>query len=209
MLRILASLWKSLAFFVLAVAIFWLPKDVQDYGQAAKPWQKVTALVDQNGALWAVCFLLGAWLLWADVRPFWKARFAPRFPERHRRVLQDLAGRLAEAKEVAFRYPAMALAPNERLAAQTAFETPYRQALSLVEQVSYDQPTAVTVRDFLHVCSVIFTDGLDRQDTREYRREAEAMSGPIFRALHAGESINRDAIPLPQWMENAGVGSKP
>jgi hypothetical protein len=50
----------SWAFFLFAV--FWLPKDVEDSPQAAKPWQKVLSMIDQNTALWAFAICLLFWL---------------------------------------------------------------------------------------------------------------------------------------------------
>lgn len=203
MLSLIQTLWKSLAFAVLVMAIFWLPKDAQDYDAAAKPWQKFFGMIDQNTALWILCLILGCRLIWSDIMPVLKARLSFRLPEQHSYILKELADKLAQTKEIALRYHPVQPSVDDRAILRAAFEVPYSQARSLIEQISYDQPTARTAKDFLHLCALIFTDGLDRRDTRTYRKDVESMSGPIFRFLHAGRSINRNVVPLPAWQREA------
>jgi hypothetical protein len=45
--------WASIGFALTLYGIFWLPKDIEDRGDAAAAWQRWIAMFDQNTALWA------------------------------------------------------------------------------------------------------------------------------------------------------------
>lgn len=203
MLQFIKICWRSIGYVLTVFGVYWLPKDVQDSDVAAGPWERVGSMFDQNTALWIVCVGLGAWLIWIDVRPFVREKLGAKYPPRHAAILQELADSLAELKETALRTAGLSsYVPGSLERLYAAFDPPYRRARSLIEQISYDRPTAQTARDFVHICSMIITDTMANQGSGDQRKELEEMSGPIFRALHSGKSINRAAIPLPQWQRD-------
>ena len=76
-LHILKSIGPALALF----GFFWLPKDIEDRGEAAVVWWKWFAMIDQNTALWVFSILMAVYITWVNVRPsiltWWKSKFSP------------------------------------------------------------------------------------------------------------------------------------
>lgn len=75
MLNILKLFYLSVSFGAFLVSIFYLPVDVVDWETAAKPWEKVLAMFNQNTALWVFSLIALAYIFWIDIRPFvikWK-----------------------------------------------------------------------------------------------------------------------------------------
>lgn len=210
MLANILRFWRALCVVLTLFGIYWLPKDAQDYGAAAEPWQRAWSMVDQNGALWALVLVFGGWIIWSDVRPLWRQWRGPKYPSRHAAILQELADRLSEAKQVTCtRANALALTDTWKLQHWARFQAAREKAESLADQVSYDAPTTQTIRDYLHLCMMIVDDECSSRDNRDEREQLRAISGPIFQRLHDGKPINRDAIPLPQWMRDTGSKIRP
>jgi hypothetical protein len=74
------------------------------------------------------------------------------------------------------------------------------RAGALIDQISYDKPTADTCRDFAQLCHFIVYDAIHKQDYRQSRLELDRLSAGLFRYLHAGKSVNRKGIDLPDWI---------
>lgn len=74
------------------------------------------------------------------------------------------------------------------------------RAGALIDQISYDKPTADTCRDFAQLCHFIVYDAIHKQDYSESRAELDRLSIGLFRYLHAGKSVNRKKINLPDWI---------
>lgn len=72
-MKILARLYAAIGFTTFLFGIFWLPKDVQDWQQAAAPWKRALSMVDQNTALWIFAIAALAYIIWIDIRPWVKA----------------------------------------------------------------------------------------------------------------------------------------
>lgn len=79
----LRRLGATLAFGLMLFGVFWLPKDMADWKDAAQPWGDLLSMVDQNTALWIFAFVAFVYILWVDVRPWahgkLKARKAARY----------------------------------------------------------------------------------------------------------------------------------
>lgn len=54
--------------------ILWLPKDWEDRGQAAAVWLRWLALLDRELLLWTFSLSLLTWLIWTDLRPYFRLR---------------------------------------------------------------------------------------------------------------------------------------
>jgi hypothetical protein len=204
MLKALRACWRSISAGMFLLGLFWLPADVEQYGQALSPWQRLWAMVDRETLLWAFALGLFAWLVWTDVRPFVRGRLRARFPARHAEILRAISDQLAKADQIAtHRINAMLpISESGKMGHLTQFHTESLRTEGLLYQIAYDGQTVGTVRDYLHLCGMILHDELDRSDTRESRSVLEQLRGPIYQALHSGKSINRSALPLPQWMLN-------
>ncbi|MBW8300780.1 MAG: hypothetical protein K0M60_14355 [Hydrogenophaga sp.] len=70
MVGLIKQFWKAIGVAFFLLGIFWLPKDLEDYPQAAEPWLRFIAMVDQNTALWFFSSCLAAWIGLTDVRRF-------------------------------------------------------------------------------------------------------------------------------------------
>jgi hypothetical protein len=66
--------WAGIGFSLTLSGIFWLPKDLSDWKQAADPWQKMFVMIDQNTALWAFSLCALAYIFWIDLRPLIKGK---------------------------------------------------------------------------------------------------------------------------------------
>lgn len=89
-----------IGFALFLFAVFWIPKDVIDWEQAAAPWWDILAMVDQNTALWAFAVMALIYICWIDIRPLlrewmgwstrktnrWRPRQQPRFKSLRRLV---------------------------------------------------------------------------------------------------------------------------
>jgi hypothetical protein len=206
MFHSIIRIWKTIGVLLVAFGLYWLPKDIQDSGQAAEPWQRAWALVDQNTLLWVALVVMGGWVIYSDLRPLWREWRGPKYPTRHAAILQQIADCIAEAEQVAtVRLNAlMTLSTEARLDHYQAFHAAQLKVHRLTTQIAYDGPTVTTVNDYLHLCGMILDDELNRQPSAGERRELDQIRGSIFERLHAGKSLNRDAIPLPQWMRDTG-----
>jgi hypothetical protein len=123
-------------------------------------------------------------------------------PERHKVILHQLAEALAEMKASALTVGAWergdpAIFQREHSERHRGIVMRVGQ---LVDQISYDKPTADTCRDFAQLCSFIVFDALHKTDYRESRIELDRMSVGLFRYLHAGKSVDRKKIDLPDWI---------
>ena len=78
MLRVIPHFRKLIAGILMAFGIFWVPKDVQDLDQAADPWRKFVAMIDQNTALWLLVIALLFALGYSEGRIFLRDRQAAR-----------------------------------------------------------------------------------------------------------------------------------
>lgn len=76
MLKVISPFNRTFGVFMAAFGIFWLPKDIQDYQDAAVPWREALAMLDQNTALWAFAIILIAVVAWSDGRAYWEGRKA-------------------------------------------------------------------------------------------------------------------------------------
>jgi hypothetical protein len=70
MIGILRTFRRLAAALMGALAVLWLPKDIQDASEALTPWQGAIAMVDQNTALWVLVAALIAILAWSDGRNY-------------------------------------------------------------------------------------------------------------------------------------------
>ena len=76
-MKILLRFWAVFGFTLTLFGIFWVPKDLEDWQQAAEPWKRWLAMVDQNTALWVFSFVALTYIFWIDIRPFylrWRER---------------------------------------------------------------------------------------------------------------------------------------
>lgn len=78
MKRLLSKKYAAIGFATLLFGIFWLPKDIEDAGDAAEVWQRWLAMLDQNTALWAFSFVALAYIAWMDARPFLRSWISDR-----------------------------------------------------------------------------------------------------------------------------------
>lgn len=134
---------------------------------------------------------------------YWLARYKEQqLPERHRAILIELATRLAELKTSALTVGAWernSPTPHQMRHSERHKEVVERLA-QLIDQVSYDEPTASTCKDFAQLCHFIVYDAIHKQDYSESRQELDRMSVGLFRQLHAGRSIDRSKVELPNWI---------
>jgi hypothetical protein len=79
MMYLVKHFGKAIGVFLLLYGIFWIPKDLEDYSEAAEPWRKAFATLDQNTALWVFAIALSLWIAATDVRRF--------IEEQRRRIL--------------------------------------------------------------------------------------------------------------------------
>ena len=75
-LRAISFFRRGIAFLLGALGIYWLPKDIADYNEAAPIWRKMLAMIDQNTALWALCLALIATLFWSEGKAYIRDRDA-------------------------------------------------------------------------------------------------------------------------------------
>ena len=70
MLKILKILAETTTVLLALMGLFWLPKDMEEWKQAAAPWKRGLAAIDLTTILLITVILLVLWLLWNDVRPY-------------------------------------------------------------------------------------------------------------------------------------------
>lgn len=80
-MRFIKSTWTFFAGLLTVYGIFWLPKDLQDVSEAAEPWRRVLAMVDQTTALWTFAIVAVAYIGWIDARPFYRAWKDKKWPK--------------------------------------------------------------------------------------------------------------------------------
>lgn len=127
---------------------------------------------------------------------------AERLPEHHKAILRQLADALAEMKASALTvgsWERMNPTPHQTQHSERHRDIVHRAA-QLIDQISYDAPTASTCKDFAQLCSFIVYDAIHKQDYRESRLELDRMSVGLFRYLHDGKSVDRSKIDLPDWI---------
>ncbi|MFN3363946.1 MAG: hypothetical protein ACK40W_08280 [Allorhizobium sp.] len=66
--------YASIAFALTLLGVFWLPKDVQDWQDAAGPWRDLFSAVDRVTALWVFSAFALLYIFWIDLRPIVKNR---------------------------------------------------------------------------------------------------------------------------------------
>jgi len=207
---IMKRLWALFLLPPTLLGIWYLPSDwaASTSEDVARPWRDMLALLSRETLLWALCLFLSAWLIWTEVRPFWRARFGkPKFPPRHATILEELANTLAEVHQITLNAPRgiarISLSDMQRH--NDKLEDARTKAGQLINQIMYDRPTADSARDFLRMCLHLHDDLTHSGDHGQRRREIKRVSPPLFSALHAGKSVNRAAIPWPQWI----LGTEP
>lgn len=200
-MQLIIRFWKTLGVLTLIIGVIFLPKNLQGLGEAAEPWRRMWSIVDQNTALWIVAITMGGWIIWTDVRPYWREWLRERYPPRHAAILQDLAAPLATAESAAAtRINALMRSDAAMTGLQERFYEATAKIERLVSEIPYDTSTAKTIRDYVHLCAMILHDEIAGNDTRENRALLQKMRVPVFKALHSGKSINREAVPLADWM---------
>ncbi len=76
MLKFLSHFWKTIGFLFFLLAVYWTPKDVLDWRDAAEPWRRLLAMLDKITLLWAGSIVLLLWLFWSEIRPLIRDRFS-------------------------------------------------------------------------------------------------------------------------------------
>ncbi len=68
-MRAIIRFWAIVGFALTLFGIFWVPKDIADWKQAAQPWMGWLAMVDQNSALWAFSIALFIYIATVEFLP--------------------------------------------------------------------------------------------------------------------------------------------
>jgi hypothetical protein len=69
-MNLVKRFWIALGFALTLLGVFWVPKNLEDSHEAATAWQRLFAMVDQNGALWVFSIAALLYIFWIDVRPY-------------------------------------------------------------------------------------------------------------------------------------------
>ncbi len=94
-MRAIIRFWASLGFALTLFGIFWLPKDIQDWKDAAQPWKRALAMVDQNTALWVFSIVLLLYLVTIELLP----RAITYFQDKNINILlEDIVIDISESK---------------------------------------------------------------------------------------------------------------
>jgi hypothetical protein len=72
-----------------------VPKDIEDWEQAAEPWKRWLSMVDQNTALWCFAVIAFLYIFWMDVKP----RIQWRFSRADREELRSLSEEMKQVSE--------------------------------------------------------------------------------------------------------------
>jgi len=192
--------YAALAFFLF---VLWFPKDWEDQAQAWAVWARWLGVLNREMLLWAFSVTLLAWLIWTDVRPFIQARLRRKFPARHAEICHQLAKRLGEMRSLAFSAEAWVIrdkapAPAKRVKAIN-FSRLYDGVQRLAGEISYDTDTAQTVRDYAQICAIMVAQIQEEGAAPDEKEALNALTPPLFEALHAGRSVERTKLPLPKW----------
>lgn len=118
MLTVLKRMRASIAVLMSLVGIFWLPKNIEDIGEAAGTWRRFAAMIDQNAALWALALTSAVYIVWMDIRPYVRARFGSPKPLTERQEIRAGARALIRDLDGRLQYVRQAMASNDKGALQ-------------------------------------------------------------------------------------------
>jgi hypothetical protein len=183
------------------LAIFQLPKDVQDIPEAARPWWAVWEMVDQTTALWVALIGFGIWIAFADLGPVVRKMRGERYPDSHPNTCKELATVLGDVRYLVVSVP---LYKTEDAAGQQIIMIEYKaaisQAVKLAAQVAYDDVTYNAVGDYLKRCNDLWLAELDEDEPRAVvlREDLAAATAPLMKALQSGQGVGRGLIPAPK-----------
>ncbi len=123
--------WAVIGFSLTLFGIFWLPKDLSDWEQAADSWQRIFAMIDQNTALWAFSLCALAYIFWIDLRPYVKDR------ANSKRKLSKVEDRLVSSGAY-LTWDSLSHSTLKRMAFQIPLENLSDQRINIeVKKVSY------------------------------------------------------------------------
>jgi hypothetical protein len=70
MIWLTKRIWVLVVSVATLIGIFYIPADTIGIEEAARPWQRWLAMIDQNTALWIFAICCVCYMGWIEVRPF-------------------------------------------------------------------------------------------------------------------------------------------